>query len=212
MYKNFLVLFSCFLLMCGCKDQEKKEEKVVKKPEMSIVVKHGASKKIDSHSQNKIKNWKEYFEMEDFLTRFEKTSPNEALSNAIELKELAKKLKDSIRVEELKTPALKARVNVLENETLRLVDMTYIPAITPKEVNVQVEKIFLVFNSLNAKITSFYNQKRLDDNLNLDNFLELDSTEVRNSKNRTSDKKEVLQKQKLPKELKIDDKLKPVAR
>lgn len=180
MSKHFITLFFCVLVVFACDKKEQKEAKVItKKPEMSIAVKHTISSPLDAKTEKKIGEWKEYADVKEFLSRFENISPNQALSNALELKDLAKKLKDSIRIEELKTPAFKARVNVLENETLRLADMTYIPAITPNEVNGQVKKMFLVFGSLNAKIKAHYQQKSLDKDLNLDSFLVLDSTELR---------------------------------
>lgn len=190
MSKHFILLFFFIFIVFACKKQEEKATKAIeKKPEMSIAVKHKASMTLDTKTEKSMGEWREYLEVKEFLSRFEKVSPNEALSNALELKDLTKKLKDSIRINELKTPAFKARVNVLENEALRLADMTYIPAITPDEVNKQVEKLFLVFGSLNAKIKAHYQQKRLDKDLNLDSFLVLDSTELRKSTNSLSREK-----------------------
>lgn len=57
--------------------------------------------------------------------------------------------------------------------------MTYIPAITAKEINAQIDKIFLVFGSVNAKINTIFNKKRLDEDFNLENFLKLDSSEIK---------------------------------
>lgn len=173
----FLLFLSFFLYHCKKSSQQEKIE--VKKPEMSIANQHKKYNELDKFSSEKIANWKEYTALKEFLNRFESISPNNALNNALELKDLTKQLKDSIRIEELKNRAFKARVNVLENEALRLADMTYIPTIGPKEVNNQVDKIFLIFGSLNTKITSFYKQEQLNKDIDLKDFLSLDSTESR---------------------------------
>lgn len=178
MLKYISILF-LFLLFLSCSQKTKETEKNEEKSEMSIVKKHSTPSKLNSISSSKVKDWEEYNQLSSFLDRFANTSPNEALGNALELKKLSKMMKDSIRIEDFKTSAFKARLNVFENETLRLADMTYIPAITAKEVNDQIDKIFLIFSSLNAKINTTYNQKRFDEDINLESFFKLDSTEKR---------------------------------
>ena len=83
--------------------------------------------------------------LNNFLKQFNNTSPNEALNMAVELNGYIKALRDSLKIEDLKVNSLNARYNVLNNESLRLKDMTLIPAIQPEQVNAQVDKIFLVF-------------------------------------------------------------------
>lgn len=177
--KQYCILFCFFLLILSCEKATQQEKVIPKKPEMSIISKHKRRFPLKQLSAKKVKDWKEYNELNNFLERFENTSPNEALSNALELKKITKRLKDSIRITDFKTAAFKARINVLENETLRLADMTYIPAITAKEINAQIDKIFLVFGSVNAKINTIFNKKRLDKDFNLENFLKLDSSEIK---------------------------------
>lgn len=177
--KQYCILFCFFLLILSCEKATQQEKVIAKKPEMSIISKHKRGFPLKQLSAKKVKDWKEYNELNNFLERFENTSPNEALSNALELKKITKRLKDSIRITDFKTDAFKARINVLENETLRLADMTYIPAITAKEINAQIDKIFLVFGSVNAKINTIFNKKRLDEDFNLENFLKLDSSEIK---------------------------------
>jgi len=91
------------------------------------------------------------------------------LNNAIQLSEVVKFLKDSIRPTELLNLSFRTRVNVLENEALRLKDMTFITAITAKEVNVQVDKIIAAFSATNSKINTIYSQLEVEkdiDNIN----------------------------------------------
>lgn len=183
MFKNFMFLCFCIVTfsMCNKKEQNIKNT-AIKKPTMSVAVKHKKPHQLEVSNQEKINSWKEYTDINEFLVRFESISPSQALNNALELKDLSKKLKDSLKLDNLKNTSLKARLNVLENEVLRLADMADIAAITPKEVNLQVDKIFLVFGSLNAKINAHYKQKKLEKELDLDNFLKLDSSEVRKPK------------------------------
>lgn len=178
MYKQFLIYFLGAILFFGCKKEAQKTEEVVEKPQMSIAVAHKRNAVLNALSQEKIKAWKEYNSVSDFLTRFENISPSQALSNASEVKDLCKKLKDSIRIDDLKTPAFKSRLNVFENEVLRLADMNSIPAITPKEVNLQVDKLFLLFSSINEKINTVFTQKQFDKGIDMEDFFKLDSTEM----------------------------------
>lgn len=174
--KQLFFLFFLSALFISC-DNTKQEAKVdIIKPEMSKVSNHNYKIILDNFSLKKVENWNEYNELTNFLKRFKSTSPNEALSNAIELKNIIKKLKDSIRINDLKTASFKARVNVLENEALCLVDMTYISAITPKEVNTQIDKIFTIYSSVNAKINTVFTKKQFNEDINLDSFFKLDTT------------------------------------
>jgi hypothetical protein len=61
--------------------------------------------------------------------------------------------------------SFRTRVNVLENETLRLKDMTFIPAITANEVNTQVDKILAAFSATNSKINTVYSQLEVEQDI-----------------------------------------------
>ncbi|MDO6812770.1 hypothetical protein [Tenacibaculum soleae] len=158
----FFIFFSVFLINFSCQKETSKKNIPVQKTGMNTVVEHANYTKIDAAASKEIKQWKEYFTVEDFMQQLRKTSPTEALNNALELKTLTKQLKDSLTIKALKTPAFKARENVFENEILRLADMTYIPSITSKEVNNQVDKIFSLFSSMNHKINAVYAKKSFD--------------------------------------------------
>ncbi|MDY0780952.1 hypothetical protein [Tenacibaculum sp. IB213877] len=175
MFKQILLLISLFFLATSCKKNIQKVAVDAKKPEMNVVVKHKNYAALSSYSKKEIKNWKEYKDVEELLTRFENISPLEALNYAVELKDLTKKMKDSIKIKDFKTPAFKARVNVLENEALRLYDMTMIPAITAKEINLQIDKYILIFSSINEKINTIYQKKLFDEEIELEDFFQLDS-------------------------------------
>lgn len=181
MYKTF-TLFFCFLMLSSCKKNIEQQQAIQKKPEMNTVVTHKPYKKLTPYAAKQLDTWKDFKDLSEYLNRFENTSPSNALNNANELKSLMHDLKENFTIDDLKSSAFNARINVLENEILRLVDMSLIPAITPNEVNNQVDKIFLIFSSVNAKINTVYEQKKLNNDINLDDFFKLDSTDIRKPK------------------------------
>jgi hypothetical protein len=154
----------------ACKNKDTQKDTLVQKTGMDAAVKHFKKTQLDEASTKKIKKWKEYFIVNDFILQFKNTTPTEVLNNALELKTLTKQLKDSLNIETLKTPAFKARMNVFENEVLRLADMTYIPSITSSEINKQTTKIFALFGSMNSKINTVYAKKRFDKAIKLDSL------------------------------------------
>ncbi len=173
LYFQKLLSFLVIILLCSCTSQKKEntEQEVTTNSDMDIVKKH-TSKTLDSLSLKNIQAWKEYFDLKDFLIVYENISSREALNNALELKQLTKLAKDSIDIEELKSSAFKARINVFQNEVLRLADMTYIPAITSKEIDLQVKNIFSTFNSLNSKIEHTFRKKSFDNSVKIDSIFD----------------------------------------
>lgn len=154
--RNVFILF--FLVFYSCNNSSDKQEAKAQKSDMNIIQKHDAVLGLEKTSKIKIENWKEYHSVTNSLSQFSSISPNEALNNAIKLSETIQFLKDSIRPKELINLSFKTRVNVLENEALRLKDMTHISAITAKEVNTQVDKILAAFSATNSKINTIYSQ------------------------------------------------------
>ncbi|CAM1334633.1 hypothetical protein [Tenacibaculum aestuariivivum] len=164
------VLISFLLLISSCKKEDKKNNTPIQKTGMDIPVTYAKPAQLDNTSSKEIKKWKEYFIVADFITQLENTTPTEALNNALELKTLTKQLKDSLNIKTLQTPAFKARINVFENEVLRLADITYISSITSKEVNNHIKKIHLLFGGINTKINTVYAKKRFDKAIKLDSL------------------------------------------
>lgn len=192
---SFLLLILVFISCVSDKNPEQKNQKQTK---TSKVFQHKKPVVLTSLSKNEMGGWKEYNNLNEFLKRFISISPNEALSNALELKSLVKDLKDSIRPIELKIPEFKARINVLENESLRLADMTYISAITPTEVNNQVAKFLLIYSSSNAKINSVYRRIQFENNINVNSdFIGLDTTKIDNSSKKKISKEPKIKNYKL---------------
>ncbi len=123
-------------------------------------------------------NWKEYQLVDEMLLKYYSISTLEALSNADELSRLVKMMKDSIKIENLKKPNIIARINVLENETLRLADMATIPSISKKEVKEEVNNIVAIYSAFNSKINTIYKSESIQNMLEVDTEVPIDIQEI----------------------------------
>lgn len=160
------LLYILILIFWSCQNGSSIKEPMVKKSEMNLIKKHPSALALAHISKNKITIWEEYQKVTNSLHRFSSISASEALNNALKLSEEIKSLKDSIRPKELLNPSFKSRINVLENEALRLKDMTFIPAITANEVHTQVNKIIDAFSATNSKINTTYSQLQVELDIN----------------------------------------------
>ena len=146
---------------------------------MSIAKMHTATENVLSSYLKEVKDWNELQDIDSFFVKFRKITPNEALSNAIELKDLIKRLNDSVKPEKFKTPSLTARINILYNEALRLADLTRIGAIKAPEVNIQVDKTMAAFSSINTKINTILAKIRFENEIDINvAFIGLDTTKM----------------------------------
>ena len=146
---------------------------------MSIAKMHTATENVLSSYLKEVKDWNELQDIDSFFVKFRKITPNEALSNAIELKDLIKRLKDSVKPEKFKIPSLTARINILYNEALRLADLTRIGAIKAQEVNTQVDKTMDAFSNINTKINTILAKMRFENEIDIDvTFIGLDTTKM----------------------------------
>lgn len=163
---------------CDKKKQDTSQEQD-SKPLLSVPKEFGVTVKVDAAFLKDIEEWQELKAVDSFLKRFKKASPNEVLGNALELESLVKSLKDSVKPSLFNVLAFKARINILHNETLRLSDMTFIPAIKATEVNVQTAKIISAFSAVNSKVNTILLKKRFEDAIEVDvKFIGLDSTQI----------------------------------
>ncbi len=159
---KYVVYFLLFFLILSCNEAKTGTTKLVKKSDFSTVKKHEQIELVQRTYQSKIDAWNEYEVLVEFLNQYYSISPNDAINNSRELNDITKSLNDSIKPEFLETPAFNARVNLLFNETLRLYDMSSIPAIKATEVNEQVAKILDAFSAINSKINTFIKQAELE--------------------------------------------------
>lgn len=172
----FIILIAFF--SCD-KKQEQTSAKDTTKPLLSVVYKYASVEKVRPVFNKDVEDWEELKAVDNFLGRFKKVSANEVLSNALELKGLVKNLKDSITPTLFDDDSFTARINILYNETLRLADMTTIPAIKADEVHQQTEKIIDAFSAVHAKINTVLSKKRFEDEIGVEiTFIGLDSTKI----------------------------------
>jgi hypothetical protein len=169
----FVVFFSCK------KEKQDSIQKQDSKPLLSVVKEYGVTEKVNALFLKDVEDWQELKAVDDFLLRFKKASPNEVLSNALELESLVSSLKDSVKPILFDIPSFKARINILHNETLRLADMTFIAAVKAPEITAQTEKIISAFSGVNSKVNTILSKKRFEDAIGTDIvFIGLDSTKI----------------------------------
>lgn len=173
----------------GCKKSVQTTNPTAKKSDITIAVKHLIKSKLTPSSEKMITKWKEYQTMKELMSSYENISPEEAMGNTYEAQETIQFLKDSLNIKPLKTPAFRSRLNVLENEILRLSDMGEIPSITASQVNSQVDKMLLIFSSINDKINTVNDQERFNDDINLDDFFVLEQDSIAKLKDKNIKKK-----------------------
>ena len=137
---KYIIYSFCAIFFISCNDGKKKSEQAFKKPQSSQIKKHEKPSKIQAKYQPEIEEWQEYEDLSVFLNQYTSISPNDALNNSRELNEISKRVVDSLKPAIFETPAFNARVNLLYNETLRLFDMSSIPAIKANEVNNHIHK------------------------------------------------------------------------
>ncbi|MCL7754564.1 hypothetical protein [Polaribacter sp. Z022] len=177
--KQLVYLFLVTVLFsCGNKNNDTQNKNQVI-PKLSNAVEHTRLENVNHKFEKEIENWQDLKTATSFIKKFEKVSPNEAMSNALELRDLVASLKDNEIPNTFNIPSLHARINVLHNETLRLADLTLIPAITSEEVNAQINKTIAAFSSLNSKINTILSKKNFEDAIDVDiNFVGIDSTKM----------------------------------
>lgn len=174
----FLVFILVLLSSCEQKDVPKTEQLVVKS-NMQTTVKHPKFTTVKSKYKVHLVGWKHYKDLAEFIVKFQEVSPRNALSNSYELRDLVKDLKKNKPKKLFDTNAFKARVNILNNETLRLADISNIHAISAKEVNQQVAKVLMAFSSLNKKINEVYTRKDFEESIDVEDIsVGLDSTKL----------------------------------
>ena len=108
------LVVSVFLFSCGNKKTDRKKN-TEGKPKLSIAKQHVTYEKINAIFEKEVVNWQELNTVHSFIQKFDKVSPNEALSNALELRDLVKVLKDSVTPTIFDIPSFQARVNIFHN-------------------------------------------------------------------------------------------------
>lgn len=162
---KFYILFVLIAISCK-KNQIKQEDNKKVKSEFSITKKIGVITPVESAFKKDVNDWDELIALDDLINQFKKTSINEAYSNAKDLTDLAKSLKDSIKPEKFDIPSFEARVNVFYNETLRLVDLNSIEDIDESEAINQIKKVLQTYSAINSKINTILKEEALEKLIN----------------------------------------------
>jgi hypothetical protein len=172
------LLLSVILFSCGNKKKDAINT-TQEKPALSIAKSHIAIENIQPVFEKEIATWQELKMVNSFLKKFKNVSPKEALSNALELRDLVVNLKDSLKTVTFDTSSFNARVNLLHTETLRLADLTLIPAITSEEVHLQIDKTIAAFSAVNSKINSLLSKKHFEDEIDVKiDYIGIDSSKM----------------------------------
>ena len=182
MPKTFVRFFILILIFTSCTDKEQKaeEENAASSVSNSMLKSEKPIIRLNSKSQELIATWPEYQKFDDLINQYQEISMSEALLNSVELSELARQLRDSIRIEKLDIPEVKIRLNVLYSETLRLADMSTIPTITETLVAEENKNVIEAYSALNLKINNMNSQDELNDEISkfVDEILEETQTDT----------------------------------
>ncbi|MGY5351614.1 hypothetical protein ACXGQW_03475 [Wenyingzhuangia sp. IMCC45533] len=120
--------------------------------------------------KDSILDWKGYFRVKKTLKKLRKTSVTNVLSSSTVLVKNVKVMKDSISTSLAQNRGIRARINGLYNQSLRLQDMRDIPAITVDEVTKQTQGLFVIFRTIDKKINAIYDQVEFEREMKDDNF------------------------------------------
>ena len=169
-YKHLFYLL-ILTIICSCnkvKDVQKESEKsdTLKQSSTRIISKIGES--LSPKAKSVLSDWQEYNSVDEFISKYYSISVGDALSNAQELSELVGQMKDSIRIENLQKLNVRARFNVLHNETLRLADMAEISSISDTEVKNEVLNVLEVYSAVKSKINTIYKAEDIQNSLEVD--------------------------------------------
>ena len=158
----FFFMALCFT-SCGKKTESEQVPEYVNQQEQVPTLKSDAPVvALNRESEELVKDWGEYQDFSQLIVQYREISKSDALLNSVELEELARYLKDSVRVKKLDIPSVRMRLNVLHNEVQRLADMSTIPTITWEEVLEENNNVLDAYASLNIKINDLGNQERIN--------------------------------------------------
>ena len=157
--------FLCVMLLlmsCKKKNTEQESEYSLQLDAVNTIKAEQVIVQLNEKSKELVKAWPEYQKFSDLVSQYQEITLSDALLNSKELSELAKQLRDSIRIESLNIHPVKMRLNVLHSETLRLADMATIPTITEPAVSQENNNIIQAFSALNLKINNISSMEKLN--------------------------------------------------
>jgi predicted CoA-binding protein len=159
----FLII--ALLLSCKNKNEQGTQEYSEQLEAVSTIKSAHRIIPLNPKSKELVEDWPEYEKFSDLVGQYQEISLTDALLNSKELSEMAKQLRDSIRVEQLNIPSIKMRLNVLHSETMRLADMATIPTITELSILRENNNVIQAFSALNLKINNMESMEKLNDEI-----------------------------------------------
>lgn len=167
MSKIVVVFFLIMLSLASCKkkDEQRVEEYPTSSERLNTIKSDKPIIKLNAKSEELVAPWGEYHKFDDLISQYQEIPMSNALLNSKELEELARQLKDSVRIERLDIPAIKMRLNVLHSETMRLADMATIPTITEEAVTEENNNVIEAFSALNLKINNMSSVEKLNEEI-----------------------------------------------
>src|SRR5210317_1924513 len=111
MSKIVVVFFLIMLSLTSCKkrDEQKVEEYPSSTERLNTIKSDKPISQLNAKSKELVAPWSEYHKFADLISQYQEIPMSNALLNSKELEELARQLKDSIRVQRLDIPAIKMR-------------------------------------------------------------------------------------------------------
>lgn len=162
------LIFIGVILLCSCNQKTNSLDNKEKKDTTSVVKKsYTKTVFLSENARKEIVDLKYFDEFEKILDRFYHSNPEEIKLNTTDLNEVLVRLKDSITIEKINRPDVKARFNILYNESLRLLDMSSISTISQDEINHKVENIIDAYESIITKINQVYLMNANEENVDV---------------------------------------------
>lgn len=168
MQRILIIFFLSSFFLFSCKESvndETKFESLKKQDTIRQYFTVKISEPLLPEAKEFVKGWGEYQNLNKFLKQHASSNAEETMFNAKELSRLASEMKDSIRIEALKTPAYQIRLNVLQNEALRLKDMSELPNLPEQTIIDEYKKIYAAFSAFNSKLNNNLKQDKLNNEL-----------------------------------------------
>lgn len=163
-----LIFITVILLFYSCNRTPKEIEKETVQDTISVVKKtYTKSIFLSENARKELVDLKYFDEFEKTIERFYNSTPEKIKLNATDLNEILVRIKDSITIEKINRPDVKARFNILYNESLRLLDMSSINSISNEEINSKIENIIYAYESIIAKINQVYLMNDNEENVNV---------------------------------------------
>lgn len=151
------LIFISVVLLFGCTQNPKTEDVKTNKDTTSVVQKTHIKKIfLSSDARKEMVDLKYFEEFEKNIDRFYKPNPKDIKIITTDLNEVLVRLKDSITIEKINRPDVRARFNILYNESLRLLDMSSISTISQEEIDSKIENIIYAYESIISKINQVY--------------------------------------------------------